>query len=241
MENKQEVPNIELRSEEVQELMGKIPPTILRVGISIILFFVVLIYIASNYIKYPNIITIPIVAKNVNCMAEIKSMNSGQLVESNLEHSHVCMGDTLAKIAINSGKVIDTLCIKSPLTGSVYPCGTFQEKDYVDENDVLCVVVDSVKNRITAKASISADLKKIIVSGMTIESKIDNNILQGKVASIADYANPTTETYGITIVFENSKTFENAIVWNCHTSAKIRTMEQSVFDKFFKDRIIPIQ
>ena len=241
MENKQEVPNIELRSEEVQELMGKIPPAILRVGISIILFFVVLIYIASNYIKYPNIITIPIVAKNVNCMAEIKSMNSGQLVESHLEHSHVCMGDTLAKIAINSGEVIDTLCIKSPFTGSVYPCGTFQEKDYVDENDVLCVVVDSVKNRITAKASISADLKKIIVQGMTIESKIDNNILQGKVVSIADYANPTTETYGITIVFENSKTFENVIVWNYHTSAKIKTMEQSVFDKFFKDRIIPIQ
>lgn len=241
MENKQEVPNIELRSEEVQELMGKIPPAILRVGISIILFFVVLIYIASNFIKYPDIIAIPIVAKNVNCIAEIKTVKSGQLVESHMEHSRVCMGDTLAKIAINSGEVIDTLCIKSPFTGAVYPCGTFQEKDYVDENDVLCVVVDSVKNRITAKASISADLKKIIVLGMTIESKIDNNILQGKVVSIADYANPTTETYGITIVFENSKTFENAIVWNYHTSAKIKTMEQSVFDKFFKDRIIPIQ
>lgn len=241
MESKQKAPNIELRSEEVQELMGKIPPAILRVGISIILFFVLLIYIASDCIKYPNIIAIPIVAKNVNCMAEIKAVKSGQLVESHLEHSHVCMGDTLAKIAINSGEVIDTLCIKSPFTGSVYPCGTFQEKDYVDENDVLCVVVDSVKNRITAKASISADLKRIIVLGMTIESMIGNNILQGKVVSIADYANPITETYGITIVFDNSKTFENAIVWNCHTNAKIKTMEQSVFDKFFKDKIIPIQ
>lgn len=241
METKQKSPNIELRSEEVQELMGKIPPVILRVGISIILFFVVLIYIASNFIKYPDIIAIPIVAKNVNCMAEIKAVKSGQLVESHMEHSRVYMGDTLAKIAINSGKVIDTLCIKSPFTGFVYPCGTFQEKDYVDENDVLCVVVDSVKNRITAKASISVDLKKIIVPGMTIESKIDNKILQGKVVSIADYANPITESYRITIVFDNSKTFENAIVWNCNTSAKIKTMEQSVFDKFFKDRIIPIQ
>lgn len=71
-------------------------------------------------IKYPNIIAIPIVAKNVNCMAEIKAVKSGQLVESHLEHSHVCMGDTLAKIAINSGEVIDTLCTKSPFTGFVY-------------------------------------------------------------------------------------------------------------------------
>ena len=241
METKQKSPNIELRSEEVQELMGKIPPVILRVGISVILFFVVLIFIVSNFVKYPDIITIPIVAKNVNCMVELKAVKPGQLVESHMEHSRVCMGDTLAKIAINSAEVIDTLCIKSPFAGSVYPCGTFQEKDYVDENDVLCVVVDSVKNRITAKASISSDLKRIIVPGMTIESKIDDYILQGKVVSIADYANPTNETYCISIIFDNSKSLRNAIVWNCHTDAKIKTMEQSVFDKFFKDRIIPIQ
>lgn len=241
METKQKSPNIELRSEEVQELMGKIPPVILRVGISVILFFVILIFIASNFIKYPDIIAIPIVAKNVNCMVELKAVKPGQLVESHMEHSNVCMGDTLAKIAINTGDVIDTLCIKSPFTGYVYPCGTFQEKDYVDENDVLCVVVDSVKNKITAKASISADLKKTIVPGMVIESKIANNIMQGRIISIADYANPTNETYCISIIFDNSKSLKNAIVWNCHTDAKIKTMEQSVFDKFFKDRIIPDQ
>ena len=108
METKQKSPNIELRSEEVQELMGKIPPVILRVGISVILFFVILIFIASHFIKYPDIIAIPIVAKNVNCIAELKAVKPGQLVESHMEHSRVCMGDTLAKIAINTGDVIDT-------------------------------------------------------------------------------------------------------------------------------------
>lgn len=238
METKQKSPNIELRSEEVQELMGKIPPVILRVGISVILFFVILIFIASNFIKYPDIIAIPIVAKNVNCMVELKAVKSGQLVESHMEHSRVCMGDTLAKIAINTGDVIDTLCVKSPFTGYVYPCGTFQEKDYVDENDVLCVVVDSVKDRITAKASISADLKKKIVPGMVIESKVANNIMQGRVISIADYANPANETYTIEIVFENSEEFKHVIVWKCHANAKMKISERSVFDRFVKDRII---
>lgn len=237
MKTKQNAPNLELRSEEVQELMGKIPPAILRVGISVILVFVILIYIASNFIKYPDIIAIPIVAKNVNCMAEIKAVKSGLLIGSHIWHGHVCMGDTLAIIAVNSNDIIDTICIKSPFTGILYPCDTFQEMDYVNENDVLCVVVDSIKNMITAKAYISADLKKKIVPDMTIESNIDNNMLQGRVISIAEYANPANKTYNMTIVFENSKELENAIIWNCHTNAKIKITERSVFDKFFKDRI----
>ncbi len=238
METKQKSPNIELRSEEVQELMGKIPPVILRVGISVILFFVILIFIASHFIKYPDIIAIPIVAKNVNCIAELKAVKPGQLVESHMEHSRVCMGDTLAKIAINTGDVIDTLCIKSPFTGFVYPCGTFQEKDYVDENDVLCVIVDSIKDMITAKAFVSADLKSKIASGMTIESNIGDVLLQGKIVSIANYANPMNGLYTITLELDNAKELENMIVWNCQTNARIKITEQSIFERFIKDRKI---
>lgn len=39
MTTKRNNTNIELRNEEVQELMGKIPPAILRFGIFIIFFF----------------------------------------------------------------------------------------------------------------------------------------------------------------------------------------------------------
>lgn len=44
--------NIELRSEEVQELMGRIPPMILRFGIGIILMILLLFFIASFHIKF---------------------------------------------------------------------------------------------------------------------------------------------------------------------------------------------
>jgi len=241
MEIRHNIPNIELRSEEVQELMGKIPPAILRVGISVILVFVILIFIASNFIKYPDIISVPIVAKNVNRMSEIKSVKSGILVDVHMEYGRVCMGDTLAKVEVSNDGIIDTVCVKSPFTGVIFPCDSFQEMDYVDEDDVLCVVVDTIKNKITAKASISAGLKKKIVSGMLVESMIEDKIMQGKVVSIADYANPTKETYRMTIVFENSKVVENSIFWSYHTNAKIKKNEVSVFEKFFKDRIVSFQ
>lgn len=40
MNTKHKIFNIEIRGEEAQELMGKIPPAILRIGISFILLFV---------------------------------------------------------------------------------------------------------------------------------------------------------------------------------------------------------
>ena len=50
--------NIELRSDEVQELMGRVPPYIQRVGISVILLIVIGFFVASAFIKYPTYIPV---------------------------------------------------------------------------------------------------------------------------------------------------------------------------------------
>jgi hypothetical protein len=238
METKHNIPNIELRSEEVQELMGKIPPTILRVGISFILGFVIIIFIASNFVRYPDVTTIPIVARNVNFMADIKAMKSGVIRDLSMDYGEVCRGDTLAKIITENGDSHDTVFIRSPFTGIVYPCNALQENDYVEANSALCVIVDSVRDRITAKSTVSADLRKRINPGTVIESDIDGVVLHGKVKAIADYANPDNGAYAIAVTFEAARKLENTIVWNTHANAKIRITERSIFDKFFKKKII---
>lgn len=238
METKHKAPNIELRSEEVQELMGKIPPVILRVGISVILVLVALIFVASNFIKYPDIISIPIVAKNVDYVAGIKAAKSGLLIDLHMEHGHICKGETLAKIVANSDGGHDTIAVKSPFSGIVYPCDVFQKFNYVEKSSVLCVVADSVKGKVKAKAFVAAGLKKYITQGMTVESSINNNPLAGKVTSIADYANPYNGTYTISMEFETPVELGNTIIWNSQANAKIKITEQSVFDKFFKNKIV---
>lgn len=45
--------NIELRSREVQEIMGRVPSIIERVGISVLLVFVILALSISAFVKYP--------------------------------------------------------------------------------------------------------------------------------------------------------------------------------------------
>ena len=53
MENKS---NIELRSDKVRSIIGQIPPWIIRSGISVIFFVIVILLIGSYYFKYPYII-----------------------------------------------------------------------------------------------------------------------------------------------------------------------------------------
>lgn len=229
------IPNIELRSEEVQELMGNIPPAILRIGITFILFFVILIFVASNLIKYPDIISIPIVAKNVNYMTEIKVIKPGRLIDLNIEYGHTCKGDTLSKLTSNDSGIQDTISIISPISGIIYPCNTLHINDYVEENNILCIVVDSIKNKITAKAFISIEIKNKISTGTSLESNINNIPVKGIVTSIAKYAEPNKRTYSIAMEFEMPKELDNTIVWDYHLSAKIRLSKKSVFNKIVKN------
>lgn len=236
MNTKHKISNIEIRSEEVQELMGKIPPAILRIGISFILLFVILIYVASNFVKYPDIISTPIVAKNVNYVEEVKVSASGMVIESNIDYGHVCKGDTLAIIMVNKEGEQDKLLITSPISGIVYPCDVFQKHDHVEENSVLCVVVDSVKEKIDAKAFATADVRSHITKGMPVEASIKNNTLTGTVTNVANYANPYNGTYVISMEFNAPRELDNVVVWNTHTYAKIRISERSVCDRFLKER-----
>ena len=49
--------NIELRSEEVQEVMGMIPSWIVRWGITLLFGVIVLLLIGSCFFRYPDVLT----------------------------------------------------------------------------------------------------------------------------------------------------------------------------------------
>jgi hypothetical protein len=64
MENKKEY--IELRSEKARELIGQIPPRIIRTGIFVILIVILLLSAGSYYFKYSYTIKSRILLKNEN-------------------------------------------------------------------------------------------------------------------------------------------------------------------------------
>ncbi|NPA45168.1 MAG: hemolysin D, partial [Chlorobi bacterium] len=55
--------NIEIRSEEVEEIIGTPPAKIVRIGITVIFLIITFLLIGSFFFKYPDIITARILVK----------------------------------------------------------------------------------------------------------------------------------------------------------------------------------
>lgn len=90
---------IELRSEEVQELMGQIPPWILRWGITIVVVLLLGLLAGSCFFKYPDTLTAEIIVTTATPPSEIYAMTTGKLACVNVVNfQHVDAGDVLAVV-----------------------------------------------------------------------------------------------------------------------------------------------
>lgn len=98
-ENKATDREIELRSEEFQEVLGSIPPWILRRGITIIATIVVILLIGSALFKYPDTIVTTMTLTGTTPPAALIAKSSGRLKELNVvDKQDVKTGDYLAVI-----------------------------------------------------------------------------------------------------------------------------------------------
>lgn len=111
----EEEKKVELRSEEFQEVLGDVPPWILRWGITILSIIVVVILVGSSIFKYPDIISSTMTLTGTTPPAAIVAKTSGKLTELSVtDNQTVKAGDYLAVIE-NSAKTKDILSLKKYL------------------------------------------------------------------------------------------------------------------------------
>ncbi len=90
---------IELRSEEVQEILGTPPRWIVRWGITIILLVVIILFAGSYLFKYPDIITSRVTILSENPPVQIVANSSGKLDQLFIQNNQaVQQGDILGVI-----------------------------------------------------------------------------------------------------------------------------------------------
>lgn len=90
---------IELRSEEFQEVLGSVPPWILRWGITLIAVIVLVIVIGSALFKYPEIITSDMTLTGSTPVSALVARTSGKIQELGItDKQSVKQGDYLAVI-----------------------------------------------------------------------------------------------------------------------------------------------
>ena len=103
---------VELRSEELQEVMGKIPPWILRMGITTLFCVVVILFTGSGFFKYPDVIQAQITLTGTTPPVGIIAFSSGKLdMLDTHDNQVVTAGDYLAVIH-NSALTEDVLYLK---------------------------------------------------------------------------------------------------------------------------------
>ena len=79
MEKLEEDKQIELRSEEVQEIMGQVPPWILRWGITVMAGLLALAFGLCWFFKYPQSLEAEVTLTTSTPPAELHARSSGQL------------------------------------------------------------------------------------------------------------------------------------------------------------------
>ena len=84
--------DIELRSEEVQEVMNKVPPAILRYGIGILATIVGILLAGSALFSYPETVQVEVTLSPSNPPAYIKSTGNGKI-----ERLYVANGQAVKK------------------------------------------------------------------------------------------------------------------------------------------------
>ena len=81
MPKNKEQDNLELRSEEVQEILSNPPIWIVRWGITLIFMFTCIILILSFIIRYPDFVTAKVLVTTKQPTEKVVSKYSGQLDE----------------------------------------------------------------------------------------------------------------------------------------------------------------
>lgn len=76
---KEEYEKIELRSNEVQEILTRPPKWIVRWGVSVILVVIVVIIVGSWFFKYPDVVTSPVVLTTKNPPAPVLAKVTGKI------------------------------------------------------------------------------------------------------------------------------------------------------------------
>ncbi|MFA7081066.1 MAG: HlyD family efflux transporter periplasmic adaptor subunit [Bacteroidales bacterium] len=107
---------IELRSQEVQEILGRPPRWMISYGISVVFIVIVFIFVGSYFFKYPDVLNATIVVTTENLPVGVIARSSGSIDTLFVkEKEKVIKGDVLALIT-NTASYKDISILKSSIS-----------------------------------------------------------------------------------------------------------------------------
>lgn len=116
--HREEVDHLNLRSEEVRDIMGQIPSRLIRFGTSVIFIVVFLILISTCFFRYPDTINGHFVIHSSNPTLSLQAKVSGKIEKFFVcDHDSVKKGEMLAVIS-NTANQKDVFLLKKHLNAA---------------------------------------------------------------------------------------------------------------------------
>lgn len=111
-EEKKKIEDIELRSEAFQEILGNVPPWILRIGISVIAFILAILLIGSAIFKYPDTISTTMELTGSTPTSAVVARSTGKIKELYITNEQTVKEQEYLAIIDNPASTKDVLLLK---------------------------------------------------------------------------------------------------------------------------------
>lgn len=111
MKEEKEYKKVEIRSEEVQEVMDRVPSWIIRCGITVLFTIVIVLLAGSYWFKYPDVITAEITISTQKPPAYILARSSGRLEQLYVVNGQKVKQNTNLAVIENSANAKDVLAL----------------------------------------------------------------------------------------------------------------------------------
>ncbi len=109
------IDNLDIRSEEVQEVLSFIPSWIVRWGITVLLCVVVALFVLAWVVRYPDVIPAKVVIVTQNPPVHLPARSAGKLMSLNVADKGHIKADSILAVLENGATTADVLALKATL------------------------------------------------------------------------------------------------------------------------------
>lgn len=195
------------RSEEVQEIMGRVPHWIVRRGIGLILFVILVLLVGSYFFRYPEKVTAEVRILSTVPSARIAVSEKGRIRSIFVYNSDtVHKGRLLAIVEHDADGVILTDSLVSPMDGVANTTRLYVEGSYAIPGEPIFVITPLRAGKLQAYGELTATEREKVRAGQRVlarrSARYGEGGVEGTVRSVSVIPNAEGK-YFFDITFRN--------------------------------------
>lgn len=216
---------LSLRSEEVNEVMGKVPHRIFRVGTYIIICIVAILAVMGYLLQVPTYMEVPYIVSGNRPSVGIVSKNAGIVMFRYDRPQEVKEGDTIAAI-MNDGEHFYYI---SPTSGIIENNFLYTTGDNITGGETLARIMPHEHPNYKIVLSIPLNIKPRISRGMSIKFSTNGSTTYDAVG----YINKLSVIPDETGYFNATVEMPDSMIQKLPTSgkAKLHYKTENIFEK----------